>query len=103
MDFQQHKYKLVVSICLLHAEKENIKNIINSYNERLENIYNNILEILNQLEKINLIEASTDEKEQIKNLIVYSKIYNNKDDINVLKNNVESNIFKIEETQFFRI
>jgi hypothetical protein len=63
MDFNNHKYKLIISISLLNAEKENIKNVINSYNERLEKNYISILEILNQLEKINLIEASTDEKE----------------------------------------
>ena len=96
MEFEQHKYKLIVSICLLNAEKDHIKNIITSYNNRLEFIYNNLISIMDQLEELNKIGKITDEQEQIKKLIIYSKIYNYNDEINIIKSNATSYINKIE-------
>ena len=97
MEFNNHKYKLVVSICLLNAEKDRIKEILKSYNNRLEYIYNNLISIMDQMEELNKIEKITDEKEQINNLIIYSKINNNNNETNLLKNNIECNINKIDE------
>ena len=58
MDFINYKNKLVVSVCLLTAEKDRIKEILTAYNIRLGTIYNNISSILDDLEKINLIEKN---------------------------------------------
>ena len=80
MNYTTHKQKLVISICLLSAEKDNIKNIISSYNKRLEIICNNLISNMDELEKINNIENIKDEKDQINNLILYSKIFNNTND-----------------------
>ena len=91
MEFNNHKYKLVVSICLLNAEKDRIKEILKSYNNRLETIYNHLISIMDQMEELNKIEKITDEKEQINNLIIYSKINNNNNETNLLKNNIECN------------
>ena len=65
MDFQQHKYKLTVSICLLNSEKDRIKDIIKAYNNRLEKIYNSLISIMDEIEQINKIEKITDDNEQI--------------------------------------
>ena len=70
MDYQQHKKKLIISLCSLNSEKDNIKNIISCYNKRLEIIYNNLIYNMDELEKINNIEKMKDEKDQINNLIV---------------------------------
>ena len=48
MDFQNHRFKLLVSISLMCSEKDRIKQIITSYNMRLEHIYNNICSTLDQ-------------------------------------------------------
>ena len=102
MNYTTHKQKLVISICLLNAEKDNIKNIISSYNKRLEIIYNSLISNMDELEKINNIENIKDEKDQINNLIVYSKIFNNtNNEIKNLKSDVTNNIKKIEDKNDF--
>ncbi len=53
MDFNNHKYKLIVGVCLLKSEQDRIKEIINSYNIRLEQIYNNLCSLLDDLDNIN--------------------------------------------------
>ncbi len=38
MEFENHKYKLIVALYLLNSEKDRIKEILKSYNYRLEHI-----------------------------------------------------------------
>ena len=59
MDYQQHKKKLLISLCLLNSEKDNIKNIISSYNKRLEIICNNLISNMDELEKISNIDRKS--------------------------------------------
>ena len=96
MEFGKHKYKLVVALTLLNSEKDRIKDILKSYNIRLESIYSNLISIMDQLQEINLIEDIKNEDEQIKNLIKYSKIFNNNDnnEINIIKSNATNHINK---------
>ena len=95
MNYTTHKKKLFISICLLNAEKDNIKNIISSYNKCLEIIYNNLMSNMDEIEKINNIENMKDEKDQINNLIIYSKIFNNtNNEIKNLKSDFTNNIKK---------
>ena len=98
MDYPTHKYKLTVSFCLLNSEKDRIKDIIKAYNNRLEKIYNSLISLMDQLDEINKIEHITDKKDQINNLILYSKIFNNtNDEIKILKSDVNNNLNKIED------
>ena len=97
MEYTQHKQKLIISICLLNAEKDRIKDIIKAYNNRLDNIYNSIISIMDQVQEISDLENVKDEKQQLYNLIIYSKIFNNNDnELKLLKSEVETNINKIE-------
>ena len=80
-----------MGVCLLKSEQDRIKEIISSYNLRLEQIYNNLCSLLDDLDNINLIEKMTDEKKQINNLILYSNINT------PFKNKIESTLNKIEE------
>ena len=72
MDYKTQKFKLVVSLCLLKSEQDRIKDILSSYNTRLEHIYNNICSLLDELEKLNNLENMTDEQQQLNNLILYA-------------------------------
>ncbi len=98
MNFKQHKYKLTVSICLLNAEKDRINEIITSYNNRLEKIYNSLMSIMDELDEVNKIENIKNETDQINNLLVYSKIFNNtNNEIKNINSDVNNNLNKIED------
>ena len=98
MNFTNYKYKLVVSVCLMQSEKSRIKEIIEAYNIRLNTIYSSISSMLDDLEKINFIEAIPNEKEQINNLINFVNDFNNIEELETIKNEIDEKIKKINET-----
>ena len=92
MDFINYKNKLVVAVCLLQSEKDRIKEILTAYNIRLGTIYNNITSILDDLEKINLIENIPDEKERILNLINYINDFSNTTEDQKIKKEIDNKL-----------
>ena len=98
MNFTSYKYKLVVSVSLLQSEKERIKEIVEAYNIRLNTIYISISSLLDDLEKINFIEAIPNEKEQINKLINFVNVFNNIEELETIKNEIDEKINEIDET-----
>jgi hypothetical protein len=94
MDFINYKHKVVISVCLLNAEKERIKEIINTYKIRLESIYNNLNSLLDDLTHINFIESMPDHKEKINKLI---ENVNNNNIYSKLNIDVDNEFKKIDE------
>ena len=94
MDFINYKHKVVISVCLVNAEKERIKEIIITYKIRLESIYNNLNSLLDDLTHINFIESMPDHKEKINKLI---ENVNNNNIYSKLNIDVDSEFKKIDE------
>jgi len=82
----------------MQSEKSRIKEIIEAYNIRLNTIYSSISSMLDDLEKINFIEAIPNEKEQINNLINFVNDFNNIEELEIIKNEIDEKIKKINET-----
>ena len=95
MEFSSYKYKMIASVSILTAEKDRIKELINTYTIRLDSIYSSLLPLLDSLEKINYIENIVDEKERIINLIKFACNYA-PDENKKIKKHIEEKYSQIE-------
>ena len=57
MGFDNQKYKLYVTIALLHFEKKKIEEIFNNYNNRLTTINDNMKGLLRDINEFKTIET----------------------------------------------
>ena len=95
MEFSSYKYKMIASVSILTAEKDRIKELINTYTIRLDSIYSSLLPLLDSLEKINYIENIVDEKERIINLIKFACNFT-PDENKKIKKHIEEKYSQIE-------
>jgi hypothetical protein len=86
---------MIASVSILTAEKDRIKELINTYTIRLDSIYSSLLPLLDSLEKINYIENIVDEKERIINLIKFACNYA-PDENKKIKKHIEEKYSQIE-------
>jgi hypothetical protein len=96
MDSQ--KYKLYVNIALLYFEKQKIKEIFNSYSDRLTTINDNMKGLLNDINNFKMIDDTTDEKDKLFKLIDLINNNNNNNNIKIISDEIQIKFDNINVT-----